>query len=210
MKTFGDKHEVSAYLFYEYEEYRYWDLSATAYTIAQGAEIISAAPMTLLQGTKYENKNAAYLFNGNYTYDGKYMLQAMVRRDGSSRFGSNKRWGTFWSVGGGWNIHKEAFMENVPWINELRARISYGINGNQPVESYDYLTKASITTQYDNQIALMTNYLGNPDLEWEETGNLDVGLDIRLFDRLNITLDGYVKKTKNLLLPAPPFGCERF
>lgn len=200
MKTFGDKHEVSAYLFYEYEEYRYWDLTATAYNIAQGAEIISAgADDPAASGTKYENKNAAYLFNGNYTYDGKYMLQAMVRRDGSSRFGSNKRWGTFWSVGGGWNIHKEAFMENVPWINELRARVSYGINGNQPGGSYDYLTKASITTQYDNQIALMTNYLGNPDLEWEETGNLDVGLDIRLFDRLNITLDGYVKKTKNLL-----------
>lgn len=199
IKSFG-KHEVNAYLGYDYDEYRYWDLTATAYKIAQGAQIISAgADDPAASGTRSEEKNAALFFNGNYMFDNRYMFQVMVRRDGSSRFGSNKRWATFWSIGGGWNVHEEKFMENVTWINQLKPRISYGISGNLPGGAYEWMTKLAFTEQYANEIALYSNYYGNPDLSWEQTGNLDVGLDMRLFDRVNITVDGYVKKTKNLI-----------
>ena len=200
LKTFGDKHEINAYLGYEYDEYRYWDLSATAYKIFQGAEIINAgADDPAASGTKTEQKNMAVFFNGNYTFDSKYLFQLMVRHDGSSRFGANKRWATFWSVGAGWNMHEEEWIKDLGWINQLKPRISYGISGNQPNGAYEWATVYSITQQYANEIAFYSNYAGNPNLSWEQTGSLDVGLDVRLFDRVSLVLDGYVKKVKNLI-----------
>lgn len=145
MKTFGEKHEINAYLGYDYDEYRYWDLSATAYKIFQGAEIISAgADDPTAKGTKSESKNAAIYLNVNYSFDSKYLIQGMVRRDGSSKFGSDKRWATFWSVGAGWNMHKEKFLSQVEWINELKPRVSYGISGNQPGGAYEWATILAI------------------------------------------------------------------
>lgn len=207
LKTFGEKHEINAYLGYDYDEYRYWDLSATAYKIFQGAEIINAgADDPTASGTKSESKNAAIYLNVNYSFDSKYLIQGMVRRDGSSKFGSDKRWATFWSVGAGWNMHKEKFLSQVEWINELKPRVSYGISGNQPGGAYEWATIFGYTSQYANEIAFLSNYQGNPDLSWEETANFDAGIDIRLFDRVSITLDYYLKKVKNLIylrhLPA--------
>ena len=123
----------------------------------------------------------------------------MIRRDGSSKFGSDKRWATFWSVGAGWNMHKEEFISQFEWINELKPRISYGISGNQPGGAYEWATIFGYTSQYANEIAFLSNYQGNPDLSWEETANFDAGIDIRLFDRVNITFDYYLKKVKNLI-----------
>lgn len=207
LKTFGEKHEINAYWGYDYDEYRYWDLAATAYKIFQGAEIINAgADDPTASGTKTESKNAAVYLNVNYSFDNKYLIQGMIRRDGSSKFGSDKRWATFWSVGAGWNMHKENFLSGVEWINELKPRVSYGISGNQPGGAYEWATIFGYTSQYANEIAFLSNYQGNPDLSWEETANFDAGIDIRLFDRVNITFDYYLKKVKNLIylrhLPA--------
>lgn len=205
--TFADVHEVDAYLGYDYDEARYWSNWGRAKNIYSGAEIIDAgAGEQTAGGTKSEQKNAAFYFNANYTYDSKYLFQVMVRRDGSSRFGSDNRWGTFWSVGGGWNMHKEAFMEGLTFINELKPRFSYGISGNEPGGLYEWTTKLSFTQQYADNIAFFSNYAGNPNLSWEETASLDYGLDMRLFDRVSITVDGYYRKAKNLIylrhLPA--------
>lgn len=198
--TFADIHTVDAYLGYDYDEERYWENWGKRKNIYTGAEIVSAGSGDQTAGgTKWERKNAAIYFNANYTYNDKYMAQVMVRRDGSSRFGANKRWGTFWSVGGGWNIHKEKFMGNVEFINELKPRVSYGISGNEPGGAYEWTTKLSITEQYANNIAFFSNYAGNPDLSWEETASLDYGLDVRLFNRVNFTIDGYYRKAKNLI-----------
>lgn len=200
LKTFNDVHEVNAFLGYDYDESRYWSSSAQASNIYPGAEIVNAgAANQKASGTKSEEKNAAIFFNGNYSYDGKYLFQFSFRRDGSSRFGSNKRWATFWSIGGGWNMHEEEFIKNLGFINELKPRVSYGITGNLPAGAYEWVTKFDITQQYANQIAFYSNYAGNPNLSWEQTGSFDFGLDIRLFDRVNITFDGYFKKVKNLI-----------
>lgn len=198
--TFADVHEVDAYLGYDYDESRHWDNWGQAKNIYSGGEVISAgAGEETAGGGKSERKNAAVYFNANYTYDSKYLFQVMVRRDGSSRFGVDKRWGTFWSIGGGWNLHKEAFMENLTFINELKPRFSYGISGNEPSGSYEWTTKLDITQQYAEEIAFFSNYAGNRNLSWEETASLDYGLDVRLFDRVSITLDGYYRKAKNLI-----------
>lgn len=206
-RIFADIHEVDAYLGYDYDESRYFSNWGQAKNIYSGAEVIGAgAGDQTAGGSKSERKNAAVYFNANYTYDSKYLLQVMVRRDGSSRFGTNKRWGTFWSVGGGWNLHKEAFMEELTFIDEFKPRFSYGISGNEPGGAYEWTTKLDITQQYANEIAFFSNYAGNPNLSWEETASLDYGVDMRLFDRVSITVDGYYRKAKNLIylrhLPA--------
>lgn len=165
LKTFNEVHEINAFLGYDYDEYRYRDLNGEASNIYPGAGIVNAgASNEKASGTKTEEKNAAIFFNGNYSYAGKYLFQVMVRRDGSSRFGSNKRWATFWSVGGGWNMHEEDFIKNIEWINQLKPRISYGISGNLPGGAYEWVTKFDITQQYGDEIAFYSNYSGNPNL----------------------------------------------
>ena len=207
LKTFADKHEVNAFLGYDYDEYLYWRNSGTANKIYQGAEVLSAgADDPEVSGSKTEEKNAAWFFNGNYAYDNKYLFQVSYRVDGSSRFGANKRWASFWSVGAGWNMHEEEFIRKLGFVNQLKPRISYGITGNLPKDAYEWTTKYDFTQEYGNQIAFYSNYSGNPDLSWEQTGSLDFGLDVRVFDRLSIVFDAYVKKVKNLIylrhLPA--------
>ena len=207
LKTFNDVHEINAYLGYDYDEYRYYSMTGQASQMFQGNEILNGGVANpKVGGTKVEKKNAAYYFNGNYYYDNKYLFQVMFRVDGSSQFGSNKRWAPFWSVGGGWSMHKEEFMSNLKWVNELKPRISYGISGNLPDGAYEWATMLASTTQYGSKVGLYSNYLGNPDLSWEETATLDFGLDVRLFDRLSIVFDYYHKDVKNLIylkhLPA--------
>lgn len=207
LKTFNDVHEINAYLGYDYDEYRYYSMTGQASQMFQGNEILNGGVANpKVGGTKVEKKNAAYYFNGNYSYDNKYLFQVMFRVDGSSQFGSNKRWAPFWSVGGGWSMHKEEFMSNLKWVNELKPRISYGISGNLPGGAYEWATMLASTTQYGGKVGLYSNYLGNPDLSWEETATLDFGLDVRLFDRLSIVFDYYHKNVKNLIylkhLPA--------
>lgn len=207
LKTFNDVHEINAYLGYDYDEYRYYSMTGQASQMFQGNEILNGGVANpKVGGTKVEKKNAAYYFNGNYSYDNKYLFQVMFRVDGSSQFGANKRWAPFWSVGGGWSMHKEEFMSNLKWVNELKPRISYGISGNLPDGAYEWATMLASTTQYGSKVGLYSNYLGNPDLSWEETATLDFGLDVRLFDRLSIVFDYYHKDVKNLIylkhLPA--------
>ena len=207
LKTFNDVHEINAYLGYDYDEYRYYSMTGQASQMFQGNEILNGGVANpKVGGTKVEKKNAAYYFNGNYSYDNKYLFQVMFRVDGSSQFGSNKRWAPFWSVGGGWSMHKGEFMSNLKWVNELKPRISYGISGNLPDGAYEWATMLASTTQYGSKVGLYSNYLGNPDLSWEETATLDFGLDVRLFDRLSIVFDYYHKDVKNLIylkhLPA--------
>lgn len=207
LKTFNDVHEINAYLGYDYDEYRYYDMTGQASQMFQGNEILNGGVANpKVGGTKTEKKNAAYYFNGNYSYDNKYLFQVMFRVDGSSQFGANKRWAPFWSVGGGWSMHKEKFLSKLTWINELKPRISYGISGNLPDGAYEWATMLTSTMQYGSKVALYSNYLGNPDLSWEETATLDFGLDMRLFDRLSIVFDYYHKNVKNLIylkhLPA--------
>ena len=200
LKTFNEKHEINAYLGFEYNERRYYSNTGQSSKMYQGNEVLSGgASNPKVTGSKTEEKNAAYLFNGNYSYDSKYLFQVMFRVDGSSRFGANKRWAPFWSVGGGWNMKKEKFISDISWIDELKPRVSYGISGNLPDGAYEWVTKLSTTTEYGNEVALYSNYSGNPDLSWEETASFDFGLDIRLFNRLGIIFDYYHKDVKNLI-----------
>lgn len=138
-----------------------------------------------------------------YDYDGKYLATINVRRDGSSRFGVNNRWGTFPSFALGWVPTEEAFF-NVDWINNLKIRGSYGITGNQSgINNFQALGLWGGESYTDNP-GTSPEQLSNPDLKWETTTQLDIGLDVGLWDnRLTIVYDYYHKNTEDLLLAVP-------
>ncbi|WP_423147724.1 SusC/RagA family TonB-linked outer membrane protein [Rubrolithibacter danxiaensis] len=141
----------------------------------------------------------------NYSYNDKYLLTANIRRDGSSRFGANNRWGWFPSVSAGWRIKQEGFMKNVNFIDDLKLRVGYGITGNQE-GIYDYASQllygpnGSYFTNGGFQTAYQYSQNANPDLKWETSAMTNIGLDFSLFkSRLNGSLEFYNKDTRDLL-----------
>ena len=141
----------------------------------------------------------------NYSFAGKYLLTATVRRDGYSAFGAlTNKYGTFPSVAVGWNISKEAFMSGVRWVNVLKLRVSEGTTGNSAINTYGTLsTQTTLNYVYNNSTAtaLVAANLGNSGLKWESTTGTNVGIDFALFNnRVSGTVEGYHTKTSNLLL----------
>jgi TonB-linked SusC/RagA family outer membrane protein len=146
----------------------------------------------------------SYLARVNYSFKGKYLLSLALRRDGSSRFGENNRWGSFPSVSVGWNVTDEDFMSNVKLISVLKLRASYGTVGNNNIGNYTQYAGVSTTTNAIFGSALAPGAspttLGNANLGWETTKSVDIGFDIGLFDnRVTLVYDYYTKNTTNML-----------
>jgi TonB-linked SusC/RagA family outer membrane protein len=140
----------------------------------------------------------------NYGYDGKYLLTLTARRDGYSGFGATKKYGVFPSAAVAWNIHKESFLKNVSFVNNLKLRLSYGLNGNQAVSSYSSLAKLS-SFPYVTGSTVLPGYvpssLANEQLGWESTKSLSVGIDFGfLKNRIQGSVDYYASNTSDLLL----------
>lgn len=140
-----------------------------------------------------------YFGNVQYNYDDKYFGSASYRRDASSRFAKNRRWGNFWSVGGAWLINKEEFF-NVSWVDQMKVKLSIGQQGNDNIEDFAYTDMYSLTAASDTQMSASFWRIGNPDITWETTTNINVGIEFSFFgNRLNGTIDYYNKKTTDLL-----------
>lgn len=140
----------------------------------------------------------------DFNYKDKYILSGSFRRDGSSRFGPNNRYGNFYSVGASWNVDKEEFLANSRVINQLKLRASYGKSGNASIGDYDYFQGYSFGANYNGTPGSSFTSLGNPNLTWEENRPLDIGLDLGFFkNRINVTADVYQRKSSKLLLDAP-------
>lgn len=138
----------------------------------------------------------------NYSFRDKYLLNATIRRDGSSRFGRENRFGTFPSVSAGWRISSEPFMESSRLMNELKLRASYGLTGNQSIGNFTSRGLFNVGENYLGQggIGPAGNGIPNPDLSWESTKQFDVGLDVSVFDgRVYLIADYYHKRTDGLL-----------
>lgn len=154
--------------------------------------------------------NASFFGRVSYDFAERYLFTASLRRDGSSRFGQDAKWGTFPSFSAGWKISEESFMKNVNWINLLKLRASYGTSGNDRIGDYAYLSQlASYPAAYGGTIqnGAAASNIANPDLKWEQTGSLDIGFDFSAFhNRLQFNFDFYSNTTKNLLFNVPvPF-----
>lgn len=164
-------------------------------------------------GPYVEHRLSSMFARLSYNYDERYMFQATVRRDGSSRFGANNKYGTFPSVSLGWNVTNEAFMENTrDWLSNFKVRLSWGKNGNDNIGDFAYTTLSTVgassnyyfgstaTLQYGSK----ANRLANPDLKWEESEQTDLGLDFGFFNNaLTFTVDYFVKKTNGMIIDMP-------
>ena len=155
-------------------------------------------------------------FNANYSYANRYLLDFSIRSDASSVFGSNKRWGTFYSIGAGWNINKEEFLKDSRIINNLKLRSSFGTTGGQNFNPYQAMTmynyKDALTDgmTYGDEIGALVMAYGNPDLKWQTTQKFNVGLDFSILDnRVSGYLNYYSNLTKDKLIDytiAPSTG----
>ena len=147
----------------------------------------------------------SYFGQIDYNYDDKYYLNASLRTDGSSLFGADNRWATFYSVGAMWNISKENFMDDINWINDLRLKVSYGTTGNSGISEYLALGLIGNSDgySYNNDGVVYTMNASNPELSWETVKNLNLALNTRLFDRLSLDVEFYNKQTENMLLNIP-------
>lgn len=171
--------------------------------ITHAKEYAEGAPT----GTESLSRETSALVSVNYSYDNRYLMDATYRANASSLFGSDKRWGHFWSAGIGWNVHKEHFLEDIEALNQLRFRASTGYSGSQNFNSYQAIATYKYYNEiYDNIIGSHLMGLANPDLQWQKTQDNNFGVDLTLFDALDVTFDYYVKNTRNLLTPVslPP------
>ncbi|SET04843.1 TonB-linked outer membrane protein, SusC/RagA family [Draconibacterium orientale] len=168
-----------------------------------------------VSGSASDSKMQSFFGRLSYNYDEKYMLETTVRRDGSSNFGPNHKYGTFPSVSAGWVISREDFMQNTSsWLNFAKLRLSWGQNGNDRIGAFGYTTTI-VTGNYraviDNVIMQGAKPSGysNPDLKWETSEQTDLGIDLRFLNSsLSITADYFNKKTKDMLfdLPLPDYA----
>ena len=204
-KMWGD-HSLNALLAYEFNSYS----AKTTQQVAAGfpAGFIVADVATTpkaVSGNISEWAVQSFFFNSNYSYDNKYLAQFSIRTDGASNFGENDRYGTFFSLSGGWVINREKFFQ-VDWINHLKFRLSYGSVGARPSSLYPQYALYSIGGGYNSMPGAMMSQIGNKDLTWEKTYTLGVGVDAVLFDRITLNLDYYKKKTTDLLYNVPVSG----
>jgi TonB-linked SusC/RagA family outer membrane protein len=150
----------------------------------------------------YAKSLLSYFGMLDYNYAGKYFLQGTIRSDGSSLFGKNHVWGTFYSAGASWNAHSEAFMENLTWLDLLKLRVSYGITGNNNI-SYNQQYGVYAPTQYNGTSGFRPSTPTNDDLSWEQSASWNVGLDFGFLKRFTGSVDVYTRTTVDMLLSRP-------
>ncbi|WP_420321363.1 SusC/RagA family TonB-linked outer membrane protein [Flagellimonas sp.] len=197
--VFNDDHAINVLAGYEYNDYEYEDFGASGNGIIAGGEILNAASETgEVSGFKNDYALQSYFLAADYDYQGKYFAKGSIRRDGASNFGLDNQYGNFFSLGLGWNIHKEDFFSSEVF-NELKLRASYGSVGNRPSSLYPYQGTYRVNTQYIGTPGAILNQFGNPDLRWEKSYEANFALDTRVLNVVNLTLEYYNKDTSDLL-----------
>lgn len=200
--TFNELHALTGILGYEYK------YEVEEVTTAEGRNfpnpvlryLQNAAVPYGVGGFYTEYKRAGFFSQARYDYNDRYTAEVTVRRDGSSRFGSNSQWGTFGAASVGWRISSESFLENSSWIDNLRIRASYGITGNSDIGNFQSRSLVGTGGQYLGFGALRYVQLGNDLLTWEESASMNLGVDGTFFNgRIIATVDLWRKNTNNLL-----------
>jgi TonB-linked SusC/RagA family outer membrane protein len=222
-ETIAGKHRLSALAGYSYEyhideSFRMWnrDIPAGDYYGSSGIELGGALKKGLatMNATMSDHTLIGFFGRVSYGFDNKYNVLLSMRREGSSKFGVNYKWGNFPSLSAGWTASNEAFLNEISWLDNLKLRIGYGITGLTPTEPYQAKTRYGFGTEYyyDNGEWLpglkpLSN--PNPNLKWEMSKEFNIGLDISVLDnRLGMSVDVYNKNTSDMLwwynVPTPP------
>ncbi|MFB5946174.1 SusC/RagA family TonB-linked outer membrane protein [Albibacterium profundi] len=183
----------------------------TDFSRASGTDLPSSALHTV--ATAGETTASAYFWGGNmlsvlsraeYNYDQKYLASASFRRDGSSRLGPDTRWGNFWSVAGSWRLSREAFLQDVDYLSDLRLRASYGVNGTLPSSNYGWRSMTSYTSKYMEQAGGGISTIADANLTWETNYTFNLGLEFGLLDqRIYGTIEYFNRDSRDLLQNVP-------
>jgi TonB-linked SusC/RagA family outer membrane protein len=210
-KKFAEKHTIAAVAGMSYNTFKFDSIGIAAGSYSTNdVTTINAAINNTATTTESKNVLISYFGRVQYDFDSRYLLSASLRRDGSSKFGANTKWGVFPAVSAGWRISQEKFFQNIAAINELKLRASWGIAGNNGFAG-DYAHLSLLTfanysfggTQVNGQI-INPLVFPNPDLSWEESETINVGFDIGVLkNRLFASFDYYTKRNTNLLLLIP-------
>jgi TonB-linked SusC/RagA family outer membrane protein len=204
--VFNEVHTVSALAGFEVEETKAKWIGIDGYDVLDDDLL---APNGVNGNWGFSGNETGYglvsfLSQVNYDFDKKYYVTGSFRRDGSSRFGINSRWGNFWAVSGAWRISQEEFMiESESAISDLKLRASYGTNGNLPSQLYAHLPFFRGGNGYGDDAGVQLSQVANENLSWETSKNFNVGLDFELFDKYLVTAEYFNKKTDNILLDVP-------
>ena len=203
--TLKDDHSFNFMLGQEGIDYRStgFQVVTRGQTINRLTNIASGTRASSWQDANTEHAFISLFFRTEYNYKDLYYAEVAARTDASSRFGKDHRWGAFWSLGFMWNIKNEAFLKDVEWLTGAQIKLSTGTSGNSTIPDYDHLALVSGNANYLDQAGLYPLQSGNEDLGWEQTWANNIGMSVGLFNRLNVNLDFYHKKTTNILMFVP-------
>lgn len=206
--TLAEKHNIELLALTEYSAVNSTVMNTNSRNnLSNAVNEVSNTNPSLSSGTVYYYR-ISYLGRLNYNYDGKYLFSASIRKDASSRFGANKRWGTFPSASLGWNIAKEAFLSDVSSLSNLKLRASWGKAGNDKISDYAYSSSLTSNMNYDfnNALVVGTTAAGRPNanLKWEEMTMTNIGLDLGLLkNKFTLSAEYYMNKSSDLLMQVP-------
>ena len=203
--VFGDVHSLNVLLGQEANTYELIQEYGTSLHVDEVRPFhsigVSAIDQTIGDGIT-QTSMVSFFGVAEYNYDARYYIKGSLRTDGSSKFGPDRRWGVFWSGSASWNIHNEAFMQDIKeTLNVLKLRYSYGVNGNEDIGAYAHYGLYG-DGMYNGASAQAPAQLQNRKLTWETNKTHNIGIDFRLFDRLNGSVDWYTRRTEDMLIAA--------
>ncbi len=204
-KSINEVHNIDFLVGYEAEKLQDKVLSASGKNFPNDVSTtldVAAKPLTAYFNHDGDRMQSV-LSRLNYNYDNKYYASASFRTDASSRLGANNRWGQFWALSGAWRITSEKFMENVDFVNDLKLRVSYGVNGVLHDDWTGSLGLYSFGKDYNSVPGTLYTQIENKDLSWEKNNTLSLALEGRIFEKLSFELEYFNKKTTDLLLEVP-------
>ncbi|MDR1226518.1 MAG: TonB-dependent receptor [Prevotellaceae bacterium] len=208
IETFNDNHHLNVMIgsSAQNNSYNKMNASVQGFLSDKNNQLSNGLNQPTVGGTKNDWALLSFMARANYNYANRYLLTLTVRRDGSSRFSKDNRWGTFPSVAAAWRLSEESFYQKNKWVNDIKVRAGYGVTGNQwGIDNYAYYTKLKTGQYVFNGTPVSTLYplvMSNPNVKWETVKQWNAGVDFTLIDRrINLSLDGYIKNTTDMLVP---------
>jgi TonB-linked SusC/RagA family outer membrane protein len=215
-KTINEDHQINVLLGYSWRQFNYRNSSMQNYDFPTddftynniGAGLALSRGQSSMYSYQSENKLISYFSRVNYSYKDRYLLMASIRREGSSKFGENNKYGNFPAVSAGWNLKNESFLASSKTLSNLKLRVGYGITGTEPATPYQSLDRLNFNTYgyFNGQFIQVVNPSSNanPDLRWERKSEFNAGVDFGFLDnRIYGTVDLYKRKTTDLLFNYP-------
>ncbi len=212
--SFNSKNNFDILLGHEYYNYAYFELGASkSKMFSQKNKELGGAVLDEKSADSFINRdnNEGYFTRVQYNYDEKIFASGSFRRDASSKFHPDHRWGNFWSLGGAWLLNKEDWFD-IDWLDELKVKASYGMQGNDAIGRYRYTDVFNIVNA-DGNIGTSFETKGTKDITWETNANFNIGTEFSLFNRITGSLEFYNRKTTNMLFSfsvAPSLGYKSY